>query len=308
MKITHLLCWFACLLIAAVELSGCADHLSPGSFPARLRVKSLTQVVSPNPFTGATTSTTTISGFNYDQQGRLAVINTYQTPDNTAGPIEISVYQYNAQNRVTQLRRDIVTGNPNNPLLYEIYQYNYNAANQVSGINYTNSNAGTSFGLSLSYNAVNQLTGSFKAFSFAPISYQRTQTYAYTGNNVTGVTTNLQTNFMGSGTGSATYTYDDKINPFYGTLIIPAPLPNSSFPNLLSGVGFTYYTYYGGLDNLLNLSKNNLLTIQPASQPTTYTYTYNSDNLPTSRITTATNTALNITAVTETLYYTYESY
>ena len=305
---THLLrSPFVCLLLIGLFIS-CKDHLTPGSPSDRLRVKSITQAISPNAITGGTTSVTTVSEFTYDLQGRLASINTNQTPDNTIGPVEKSVYQYDAQNRFIQLRRDIDTRNPNNPTLYEVYKYSYNAAGQVSGINYTNSNNGTFFNVNLNYNGVNQLIGSTKSFSFAPLSYQRAQTYSYTGNNLTGIVTNTQTNFSPSGTSNITYTFDDKVNPFYGVYLIPAPLPNTSFPSLLSGNGFTYYTYYGGLDNPLNLSQNNLLNAQPLSQPTTYTYTYNGANLPTSRVTTATNTASNITAVIETLYYTYESY
>lgn len=310
MKATHLLLWFACLLIAAVELAGCADHLSPGSFPARLRVKSLTQVVPPNPTSGTTTSTTTVSAFSYDLQGRLAGINTYQTPDNMAGPVENGVFEYDAQNRLIQFRRDIVTRNSAQPTISETYQYSYNAAGQVSSFVNSNSGSITLFTVTLGYNGSGQLATSSRIFNISPVSYSQSNVYTFTGSNLTqlNTTTNLtfQQTVFPTTNFATTYTHDNKVNPFYGVKVIPAPF-TSGLANAFGG-NFNQYIYYGGFDNVFNLSRNNVLSSTTPSLLTTYTFIYNSADLPISRVTTTTNLPSNVTRTTETLLYEYESY
>lgn len=101
---------------------------------------------------------------------------------------------------------------------------------------------------------------------------------------------------------STTYTFDDKLDPFYGVFIIPAPgvfLPFASSPGALS----PFYMLYGGIDNTLNLSQNNVLSAVSSNGTTTqYSYTYNAANLPASRTTTLNS------VVTEVLRFGYESY
>ncbi|GAB3755333.1 hypothetical protein GCM10028817_23300 [Spirosoma pomorum] len=83
---------------------------------------------------------------------------------------------------------------------------------------------------------------------------------------------------------NTTYTFDDRLNPFYGVFIIPAPGVFHSFAG--AGSFGPYYTLYGGTDNLFNLSRNNVLSAVTANGTITYSYTYNSSSLPISRITT----------------------
>lgn len=105
---------------------------------------------------------------------------------------------------------------------------------------------------------------------------------------------------LASGTTDITYSYDDKLNPFYGVFIIPAPGEFVDSP--CGGPN----TLYGGFTNRFNFSQNNLLSAQSSNGTSTsatpYAYTYNTANLPTSRTTTTGGN------VVETLRYEYEPY
>jgi len=68
-----------------------------------------------------------------------------------------------------------------------------------------------------------------------------------------------------------TYTFDDKINPFYGTYIIPAPGVFMPFAGI--GLFGPSYTLHGGIDNMYNLSQNNVRSTVSSSGTTSYVYT-----------------------------------
>lgn len=296
MKTTHLLLCFVCLVVAT-EFSGCADHLNPGIPPGsvarRLRVKTITQALPGSP------NTTKVSSFSYDSQGRLASILTAQAPDRTVAPVETSIYQYDAQNRLTQLRRDIVDpNNPSNPNSTETYTLSYNLINQIAELTYN--------GLVVrpTYNGSNQITEVTKTLAIGGLTYGERDTFTYTGDNLTYANFSGATDARGvriTAVVNTTYTYDTKINPFFGKYIIPAP------GNVATSVSvvpiYTQYTYYGGFSNLLNLSPNNVISSTSDNNTRiTYAYTYNASDLPASRVTTNNN------AVTETLTYEYETY
>ncbi len=315
---------FSIYLILALMVSGlwaCFDHripsITPGSPTTRLRVKTLT-LDQPN-------NQAKVSSFTYDAQGRLSSILTYQTPDSTASVIEYSNYQYDGQNRLTGLRREVVLhpwGSGPNPA--EQYSYSYNAAGQVSGISYlTGGNGGS---LALVYNSDNQLVRGTGAFPIplTAFTFQESFLFTFTGKNLTNFT--KENNVFTRGgpalmvTTAKTFTHDDKMNPFYGVYVIPAPYVDR-FINTVSAPG-SPYTYFGGVDNVLNLSQNNVLTEvstssssnsgtptgPPFTVSTTYQYEYNAADLPTVRIKTSPFPDPNNSLTVETLRFGYESY
>ncbi|GAB3270642.1 hypothetical protein GCM10027347_41450 [Larkinella harenae] len=282
----------------------CDDHripaVSPGSVIDRLRIKSITQEIPD--MSARVSATQKVSMFSYDAQNRLSMILTYQTPDSTQAPVEQSIYTYDAQNRLTQLRREIVRRSGTNPTPVETYLYSYNIAGQVSQLDYNNNLDGgdNSWKVLFQYHPTNVLKSSAKSFSLYPISYREESEYTFTGRNLTQavVTSTLSRAPASSSTGTQTinFTHDTGLNPFYGVFVIPAPF-KVQLSNPRSGI-LDYYTYFGGFDNLFNLSRNNVLS----DGTNTYAYTYNSANLPTSRTTTSKG------EVTEILTYDYESY
>ncbi|GAB3511967.1 hypothetical protein GCM10027341_52140 [Spirosoma knui] len=259
----------------------------PGSTSQRLRVKTITQE-NPN-------APTRVSAFRYDGQGRLSLIVGYQLPDSSVAPVENTVYEYDGQNRLTKAQRTLVRRGTYS----ESYTFEYNAAGQVSFLGHMPS----TFSIRPSYSAANQVSFYNKSIGVSGLTSSGGGALTFTGNNVTFATEEFR---VGRGGGpnvpvfvrttNTTYTYDDKINPFYGTFIIPAP--GAFAPSPVSGSFGPYYTYYGGIDNLLNLSQNNVLS----DGTRTYTYTYNSSNLPTSRITQVSGNTV------ETLRFDYETY
>lgn len=295
------------LLMATGWLVACSDHLNPavtpGSATTRLRVKTLTLEL-PN-------GLAKVSAFMYDGQGRLSGIKTYQTPDSTLGELETSVYQYDAQNRLTTLRRQAILyprGNPFSPV--EHYTFTYNDAGQVAGLSYANG-----FSLTFTYNGANKLASSRRQFLFSGIDQFGGDSFTFTGNNLTTLNSTRTIPTRGPGgsfKSDVTFTHDDRVNPFYGGYVIPAPYP-AGFVNLQSAPG-TVETYFGGIENVLNLSENNVLTrvnnntvtIGSSTSSTTvrsvYQYQYNAANLPTLRTTTTDN------VLTETIRFDYESY
>ncbi|WP_165840870.1 hypothetical protein [Larkinella punicea] len=225
---------------------------------------------------------------------------TFQTPDSTVSPVETTVFAYNARNRLIEARRDISERTGSAPFQYEIYTYTLNEAGQVVELRYVNNVSEDNIWLiKLQYNPDNRLKSSLKIFETGGVSYRQTSTFIFTANNITSATINeslVRGSPLYDVTRTAVFTYDSKINPFYGLFVIPAPFTGRlSDPH--SG-SLSYYTYYGGVDNLLNLSQNNMLS----DGSTTYTYTYNSSNLPTSRIRATPYES------TETLHYEYETY
>ncbi len=300
MKITHLYQWlFSLLFIAA--FSGCTDHrvpaVTPGSVSTRLRVKTITQQLPSSP------NSSTVSAFSYDNLNRLSSILAYQLPDSTTAPVELTVYQYDAQNRFIQLRRNQVRRGS----VTELYAYSYNSLGQVGSIAYQNNSPlifGGAFTVNLFYNATNRLTGAGKFFSTGGLSLRESDDVTFTGNNLTLLSASTSGTGMGAPLPSTSFTvtfaYDGNVNPFYGVYVIPASFVYGA------AYGFSFYTFYGGISNVFNLSQNNVLSatsvVGSTATTTTYAYTYNSANLPTSRTTTTGGT------VVETLRYEYENY
>ncbi len=291
-------CLFALLVVA---LSGCTDHrtqdLTPGSATARLRVSSITQ-----PMTGGTSK---ISQFIYDGQNRLSRITTYQTPDSTVSEVEQTTYQYDGQNRLTQVRQEATLyPRGNQPNRVAQYTYGYNAAGQVTSIAYANG-----YTVSPVYSASGVLQSARRFFATGGLTINGGDAFTFTGANLTTYTISYTVAGHGGPAGppsslTRTYTYDTNINPFYGTTVIPAPYPDG-YVNLASAPG-SVVTYFGGVDNVLNLSPANVLTETASTGETnTYLYQYNAAGLPTMRTRTTTGSGTNST---QTLQFSYESY
>ncbi|GAB3790026.1 hypothetical protein GCM10028818_59520 [Spirosoma horti] len=300
MKSTRILSQISRLLLV-FAFSACTDHrlpeVIPGSGTRRLRVKTITQDLPNN--------TAKVSAFKYDAQGRLGSIITYETPDSTVAPVENNVYTYDAQNRLTQLRQDIVSRSVYSPNPVTTYNFSYNTAGQVVSLVESVSGGGV-WGVNPQYNTGNQVVGSTKSYDLPGVQIRESSAFTHTGNNITFVSTTYTTirNITSPPvTVNTTLTYDTNVNPFYGVFVIPAPYGLSTIaPSPGSGT-IINYSYYGGISNLLNLSQNNVLSaVNGSGQTTTYTYTYNSANLPTSRITTDRG------FLAETLHYEYETY
>lgn len=296
MTTTRLYVTFISLLMIA-QLLSCKDHLfivTPGA--DRLRVKTITQQVTGR------VSANTVNAFSYDEQGRLSSLMAYQTPDSTVAPVENTTYQYDTQNRLIRVLHSQVQRGSS----FETYTLTYNAAGQLSEL----ANAPSTFSVSLQYNSANQVSGYSKSIGVSGLRSTGGGALSFTGNNLTSASEIFNVYRTGgssldppvySRSIRMTYTFDDKLNPFYGVFIIPAPgvfLPYAGF-----GTFGPFYMLYGGIDNTLNLSQNNVLSAVNSDGTTTvYNYTYNTANLPTSR-----TTIIN-SAITEVLRFDYESY
>lgn len=288
-------------LLLAGALFACSDHrlppITPGVSAERLRVKTITQVSG---LFDTDPSYQKVSLFGYDSHGRLSSIIAYLLPDSSQGPVERNTYQYDAQNRLIQHQRVITR-----PYFYkgttERHLISYNSAGQVAEIRYFNDNDSPGTPI-LTFTATPQFTSSNKLHSYhkvlsptffrSPPSDVRLRAelllsnITFTSDNLTAY--HSQAIFDDFGGGYSTtdsdqrLTYDNKINPFYGLFIIPEPIGN--IINIRERI-FSSRTYYGGLDNLINLSRNNVLSVETSNAPSlaTYEYTYNSSNLPTSR-------------------------
>jgi hypothetical protein len=300
----------------ARALFACSDHplhpVTPGVSAERLRVKSITHLI------GLPDNQQKVSLFSYDNQGRLSSIIAYLLPDSSQGPVERNTYQYDAQNRLIQHQRIITR-----PAFYrgtiEQHLISYNSAGQITEIRYFNDNdtPGTPI---LTFTATPQFSSSNKLQSYQkllsptflrdPFSDIRLRgdlllsNITFTGDNLTAYHIQTINNDIGSsisiGDSDQRLTYDKKINPFYGFYIIPEPTGNI---NNIREVGTFNRSYYGGLDNLTNLSRNNVLSEETSNAPslTTYEYTYNAANLPITRTVNRTNDVQKIA-------FEYESY
>lgn len=296
---------YVLLLLIAGGFWSCSDHrtpvVTPGSNTTRLRVKAL-MLELPN-------NLTKVSSFRYDAQGRLGSILTYQTPDSTVSEIEFSNYQYDGQNQMTQFRRETVPfPRGSRPNAVERYFYSYNALGRVTSIDND-----PGFTLGLGYNSDGRLTEANRNFVTGGLRISGSDSFTFTGNNLTAYRSGTTTTAkggppVGNGGPNNRYAHDDKINPFYGTLIIPAPA--NGFVNLAFSPRVAV-TYFGGTDNVLNLSQNNVLTetsVLSIFDQVTYQHQYNAANLPTVRVKTTTSPAPNNNVGVETLRFEYESY
>ncbi|WP_420150032.1 hypothetical protein [Spirosoma sp.] len=301
-------------VVAAMTLWACSDHRIPAVIPgladARLRIKTITDV------SGILYNPDKVSLFQYDSRGRLSTILAYQVVDSSKGPVERSDYQYDSQNRLILHQHQI-----KRPLFFtgttEYHRISYRENGQVATIEYYNDtdSPGTPiliFTATPQFNSANKLQSYQKILSpFVNSSGvvlradKVLSTISFTGDNLTSYHFQGINNDLGSSIATVdsdiTLTYDDKLNPFYGLYFIPAP--RGYIINIRNG-NFSAPYYYGGLDSWLTLSRNNALSSESTNAPsvTTYQYTYNPANLPTSR------TIVVSSGVAEKLTFEYESY
>ncbi|MVM33595.1 hypothetical protein GO755_26390 [Spirosoma sp. HMF4905] len=264
MKITYK-AWFI-LLLVPIALFSCNDHRLGGSLsPVRLRLKT-------------TNDGTTLVTYNYDSQNQPASI--------TRNQITSSIMHGDPQRVLTD----------SDPYATNVFYIRNSAQANSTVIVFPPVLSNTSF-LATEYGRFN--TG--KIFFNVPVrkytydfdtSGRLTRisdfsdapdingaSYEYTGENIT-----KENVFTSAGHGDVytnTFTYDDKINPFYGLL---DPQINAR----------------------LRFSRNNILTLQSAGRGavpnTTYAYEYNAQGLPTKLTTTVNGNQSGITT------FTYESY
>jgi hypothetical protein len=291
------------LLLLAGGLSGCLDHripsITPGLPVSRLRVKKMILELPDN--------VAKVSLFNYDTKGRLNSILIYQTPDSTISELDYNYYRYDEQDRLTGYRREVVLyprGNRENAI--DTYSFGYDETDKLNQMAHLNG-----FFVGFTYGSNNQLTRANKSFGVPGLAIREVDSFTSTGNNLTGFQYDVSITAMGGlpfgGPGNTnTYTHDDKLNPFYGVFLIPAPYPKG-FVYLLNNYAQAI-TYFGGTDNVLNLSQNNVLTETSLNSKTTYQYQYNAANLPTVRVKTTTATKPFESVSVETLRFEYESY
>ncbi len=270
-------------------LVACSDHRFPGLAPNRLRLKTLTEVIGSNQL---------ISEFIYDGQGRLSNIKTYRKD---TARLEYTSYVYDNQNKLTQLQRTIQTHlTPDPPRTKtDSYTFSYGTGNQITEIRYTNNAVDSlNFICKPTYNTANQIVGnsveSFNGYQFNQFTTQ----FTYTNKNLT----TARITFLPTGQVSEfNFTYDTKVNPFYG-IIMPIATLNLD-PVTISPVSvFVYPAKNDGIANLMSLNQNN-----PTSDGYyDFVYTYNNLGLPTSR--TAFRAGFPDRIVMGTLNFEYESY
>ncbi|GLU57092.1 hypothetical protein [Dyadobacter frigoris] len=287
METNGILKWFFVLLFTLVL--SCTDHLPPQN----LRIKSITQTL-PN-----SNGVANITEFNYDNAGRLSYLKSYQTPDSNAAVRATTIYTFDGNNMLLAVTRNF------SDLKTEKYQFTYNQAGQINKLDYM-ATADDVYNMTFEYNG-NLLAGSKRKFSFSSVSFDKSIIYNFSNDNLGSASsiTTFTKNVSSVTNSVSTYTYDDKINPFYGNFIIPAP----NGPARPSQGNFNYYTYYGGIDNFLSLNRNNIVSESIAENyNATYEYTYNIQGLPLSRITRKKNGPQDAGFVDETLVFVYETY
>ncbi|MPR31884.1 hypothetical protein [Salmonirosea aquatica] len=292
MKTTYLFKWplwiGLCLGVIA-----CIDHQSPE--PKKMRVKSLVRILPEEP------GVRHVSLLTYDSQGKLNEIFTYQTPDSAANQTETSTYQYDNLDRLSEMLR-IRSGGEK-----EHYLYSYDPAGKLAAIKYTSADH-TFYDFLLAYDGNGKLLSTKRSFNFfSALSYVKLNTYSFNENNLSRVvaTTTIKRVVPGTWTETADFVFDSHPNPFYGNVLIPAPVRIAS----PTTGNFGHYTYYGGIDNVLHLSENNVVSSSvDGRSKTTFNYTYESSGLPASRETLASFTIEGPAQLTETLLYEYEAY
>ncbi|GAB4012660.1 hypothetical protein GCM10028808_29430 [Spirosoma migulaei] len=277
------------LLIAT--LFACNDHRFPGLSPSRVRLKTLTE---------QSASLQLVSQFQYDQQGRLSGIKTQKSD---SARWEQSTYIYDNQNRLGQIQRVIqiiLPVLPQEPPITKTdsYTFSYTGAGQIAEIRYVNNAAnGLLFVCKPHYDAANQLDGNQVDSYNGYESVQFISQYTYSNNNLT----KAHVTFVPSGQSfEYTFTYDSKINPFYG-IIMPIATLNQDPVTIAPISVFVYPPKNDGIANLLSLSRNNILF----DGYNEYSYTYTSSGLPISR---TARSPLPDHSVRGTLYFEYESF
>ncbi|GGH33224.1 hypothetical protein GCM10007423_23330 [Dyadobacter endophyticus] len=287
-KFSSLSVWVIC-----VSLVACTDHQEPGT--ERLRIKKLTRSL---PYQHGYS---VVSILGYDWQGRLDSVYSYQTADSAHSPTQTSNFQYDNQGRLAQMKRTLSTGGS------ERYVYTYDGAGKISSIRYTGGDHDY-YDLVPAYDGAGNLTETTRSFHFySAISYLQQNQYTFSSGNLSRLiaTTTIEKGVPATSVSTTDFVYDDHPNPFYGISLIPAPVGIAA-PT--SG-NFSHYTYCGGVDNFLHLSRNNPTSsnIKGYTQ-TLYRYQYNALGLPESRATLV-KPMLDLPAVlSETLLFEYETY
>ncbi len=280
------------LIILAFIAFSCSDHNSPGVPPVKQRIKTITRILPNNG------NITEITKFEYNQGGTLIESTSYQSPDSTVAITSKSYYQI-VDGKLIQMIRKLSNATE------ERYNFTYDSSGKPVILDYDAGNSDV-YKINYQYSGVN-LVSSNRVFKFSSINYEQDLIYTFTGDNLSKVdyTNKFYKNVMSTSTSTSTFTFDDKINPFYGTVVIPAP---TLVARPTQG-NFSYYTYFGGIDNLLNLSKNNMLSeITSSNVETTYSYTYNTEGLPTNRIIMQKYPTSSDKILIETMQFEYETY
>jgi hypothetical protein len=291
MKTPSISAWSLGLILWLLIIS-CVDHEQPN--PGKLRVAKLTRVLPDAP------ADSIVSHFLYNQIGKVGSLLTSVKWGAPGSPTEESSYQYDGDGKLIQMKRTLSTGGS------ELYIYTYDGWGKLTMIKYTG--GGNDFyDFVLAYDSGGQLLSTKRSFSIPGIKYDQTVTLTFGMGNVSSISTvtNLVRNTTSTSTVTTDFGYDNQTNPFYGLFLIPAP-EKIPFP---SSGNFNLYTYYGGVNNLLNQSKNNPTSanVKGASQ-VLYEYAYNASGLPTIRKTWVKFTLEQAPVLTETLIYEYETY
>jgi len=292
MKTTYL---FTCLLcsILPLVLISCTDHHEPGL--DKMRVRTLTREIPAEP------GVKYISLLQYDSQGRLGTVFSYQTPDSAISQTQTSSYQYDQQGRLSQMDRTLSQGGS------ERYVYSYDQTGKSSKIRYTGAD-NEFYDFTFNYDSDGSLLSTRRYFNyFSALSFEQVHAYTFSLGNVSSLvsTTTVVKAVPGTSIVATLLVYDGHPNPFYGVVLIPAPTKIGA----PSTGNFGQYTYYGGIDNFLHMSKNNLvLSLVKGFSQTSYEYTYNASGLPVSRRTLVKAMLDQPAVLLETLLYEYENY
>jgi hypothetical protein len=279
--------------VILITLFSCTDHQIPNE--DQWRVKSLTRILPDNP------ENKTISLLSYNPDGKLGSIFTYQTPDSASSPTEKSIYQYDNSGRLAQMERTLSSSKS------ERYVYHYDQSGRLSAINYTGE-LNDFYDMTFKYDSLGKLLTSKRSFNYYhAFSYEQLNDYSFSDDNLSSVHSKTTVVRVVPGTSEMNklLIYDGHKNPFFGNYIIPAPVKIAS---PITG-NFGHYTYYGGVDNLLYLSKKNLASslVKGWSQ-TDYAYAYHVSGMPASRLTWVKEMLDRPAVLQETLHYEYELY
>lgn len=281
------------VLLICVSLFACTDHQEPGT--ERFRIKKLTRSL---PYQHGYS---VVSILGYDWQGRLDSVYSYQTADSAHSPTQISKFRYDNKGRLAEMTRTLSTGGS------ERYVYTYDGAGKISSIRYTGGD-NDYYDFVPTYDGAGNLTETKRSFHFySSISYSQQNQYTFSSGNLSRLiaTTTIEKVVPGTSVSTTDFVYDDHPNPFYGIALIPAPIGIAS-PT--SG-NFSHFTYCGGVDNYLHLSRNNPTSsnIKGYTQ-TLYRYQYNAFGLPETRATLVKPLLDQPAVLSETVVFEYEAY
>ena len=293
MKKNILLSFSTLLLLLSIVLS-CTDHFPPEPLPNHQRIKKITQTLPDEP------GITHVTDFFYKPTGdSLSSLKSYQMPDPKAGLPATTTYSYRADGVIVNKVFD------NIPYPGELYVLKNYLSGQVGQLNYYDSQS-DNYTMYFTYNG-NQLESTRRTFKTSGVSFEQKIWYFFNNNNLDSANyeTSIERNTTTVSKSKSEFTYDDKVNPFYEMRIIPAPNDAAS----PTTGNFNHYTFAGGLQSFMHLSRNNVLSEKSSTlSETTYSYEYNADGLPTKRITMKKNTPQDQPYVAETIIIEYETY